>query len=302
MKKKKSKSAATSLRAQFRAAQAADNADFELFDSIVKNMPHEVAAFFEMFEKARANMTMPQEIAVLNAVAKGEVAAARDGGKPACLMRWFEVFRDIYIARRLAEERAGRPRGKNPNDFSTFARTFEPLALMPDFWLANDSLVGTDVRALAYPVRLAFERYLYSCAGGGAWGAMDWELGLYVDSRIYAPLRRDEKVSLRRLAALALTLRGIVTLGETASEVLTALRLRSVGRNPDKRSSMGGVGGVVLLKAGRAAQDTYDAMRCRGFDGAYRMGADVRLRPIDAVYAALFALLTILFAYTQGLV
>ena len=211
MKKKRQTSAATSLRAQFRAAQAADNADFELFDSIVKNMPHEVAAFFEMFEKARANMTMPQEIAVLNAVAKGEFAAARDGGKPACLMRWFEVFRDIYIARRLAEERAGRPRGKNPNDFSTFARTFEPLALMPDFWLANDSLVGTDVRALAYPVRLAFERYLYSCAGGGAWGAMDWELGRYVDSRIYAPLRRDEKVSLRRLAALALTLRGIVT-------------------------------------------------------------------------------------------
>ncbi len=104
------------------------------------------------------------------------------------------------------------------------------------------------------------------------------------------------------IMTIELTLRGIVTLGETASEILTALRLRSVGRNPDKRSSMGGVGGVVLLKAGRAAQDTYDAMRCRGFDGAYRMGADVRLRPIDAVYAALFALLTILFAYTQGLV
>ena len=208
------------LRAQFRAAQAADNADFGLFDSIVKNMPHEVSAFFEMFANARANMTMPQEVAVLNAVARGEYTAAasstsataRDGGTPACLMRWFEVFRDVYIARRLAEERNGHPRGKNPNDFATFARTFEPLALLPDFWFANDRLVpATDVRLLAHPVRLAFERYLYSCAGAGAWGAMDWELGHYVDSRIYGQLRRSAKVSLRRIAALALTLRGIVT-------------------------------------------------------------------------------------------
>lgn len=99
-----------------------------------------------------------------------------------------------------------------------------------------------------------------------------------------------------------LTLRGIVRLGEAASEVLTALSLRSVGRNPDKRSAMGGVGGVVLLKAGRAAQDTFDAMRCRGFDGTYRMGADVRLRTVDAVYLTLFVLLTLLFLYTQGMV
>ena len=219
MKARQQQSAATSLRAKFREAQAADGADFELFDSIVKNMPHEVAAFFDTFENARANMTMPQEVAVLNAVAKDEFAAARDGGAPACLMRWFEVFRDIYIARRLRAERDGRPRVKNPNDFSTFARTFEPLALLPDFWFANDRLVaGADVRALAHPVRLAFERYLYSFAGAGAWGAMDWELGRYVDTRIYAPLRKRGGDVLRRIAALALTLRGIV-MGEMGLHV-----------------------------------------------------------------------------------
>ena len=63
MKARQQQSAATSLRAKFREAQAADGADFELFDSIVKNMPHEVAAFFDTFENARANMTMPQEVA-----------------------------------------------------------------------------------------------------------------------------------------------------------------------------------------------------------------------------------------------
>lgn len=99
-----------------------------------------------------------------------------------------------------------------------------------------------------------------------------------------------------------LTLRSIVRLGETALEVLSALRLRSVGTNHDKRGSLAGVGGVVLLKAGRAAQDTYDAMRCRGFDGRYEHVGGTAWRPIDALWLTGLAALVVLFVYLQGVV
>lgn len=100
-----------------------------------------------------------------------------------------------------------------------------------------------------------------------------------------------------------LALNGIVRLGETALEVLQALRLRSVGVNRHKQASMGGIGGVVLLKAERASQDTYDAMRCRGFDGTYRTeGARLRLKPVDALWIALLVALVALFVFTQRMV
>jgi cobalt/nickel transport system permease protein len=85
--------------------------------------------------------------------------------------------------------------------------------------------------------------------------------------------------------------------------VLQALRLRSVGVNHHKQASMGGIGGVVLLKAERDAQDTYDAMRCRGFDGTYRTdGARLGLKPVDALWVALLAALVALFLFTQRMV
>lgn len=97
-----------------------------------------------------------------------------------------------------------------------------------------------------------------------------------------------------------LTLRSIVALGTTALEALTALRLRSVGTNRQKRASAGGVAGVVLLKASALAQDTYDAMRCRGFDGTYQMGYRHRWRAVNVFWLALLALLICLFIHLQG--
>lgn len=42
------------------------------------------------------------------------------------------------------------------------------------------------------------------------------------------------------------TLRYIAILGQEASELLTALKLRSVGHNPDKQAAMSGVAGIML--------------------------------------------------------
>ena len=51
--------------------------------------------------------------------------------------------------------------------------------------------------------------------------------------------------------------------------MLTALKLRSVGHNPDKKAAMSGVSGILLQKSQRLSQDLYEAMCCRCFTGDY---------------------------------
>lgn len=103
------------------------------------------------------------------------------------------------------------------------------------------------------------------------------------------------------ILTIDLALRSIVRLGEVALEILDALTLRSVGRNRDKTGSLGGVGGVLLIKAAIAAQTTHDAMRCRGFEGDYQVSKSPSLRTIDLAWVIALALLVALFIYLQGL-
>lgn len=99
-----------------------------------------------------------------------------------------------------------------------------------------------------------------------------------------------------------LALKNIVRLGQIALEVLTALKLRSVGRNADKRSSIGGVGGVVFLKTSEAANATYDAMCCRGFEGEYVVPRERQWRTVDLAWLAFSLFLVLAFIYLQGAV
>ena len=178
------------------------------FREIVESIPDEVVAFFQKFESSRDRLTLTQEADVLNAVAHEEYLACggtgeKSGRRPTALMRWYEVFRDIYILSRARSSSDAEIR-KNPNGFATFARTFE------DFWFAAARNVSSpDIRDRGHGLRLAFERYLYECAGGGVWGAMDWEMNRFLQRRIYETLKSDEQGALRRIAALALTARAV---------------------------------------------------------------------------------------------
>lgn len=67
-----------------------------------------------------------------------------------------------------------------------------------------------------------------------------------------------------------ITLKYIAILGGLCLDVLISLRMRSIGRNRDKGSSMSGVLGVTLLKSREMADGMYAAMVCRGFEGEYR--------------------------------
>jgi cobalt/nickel transport system permease protein len=69
---------------------------------------------------------------------------------------------------------------------------------------------------------------------------------------------------------LDMTLKYIVLLGTLIQDILTALRLRSVGKNNKKYQSVGGVMGVTFLRGTEMSREMYEAMRCRGFTDDYK--------------------------------
>jgi cobalt/nickel transport system permease protein len=69
---------------------------------------------------------------------------------------------------------------------------------------------------------------------------------------------------------LDITLKYIVLLGNLIIDILTSLRLRSVGKNNKKYQSVGGVMGVTFLRGTEMSREMYEAMRCRGFTDDYR--------------------------------
>jgi cobalt/nickel transport system permease protein len=69
---------------------------------------------------------------------------------------------------------------------------------------------------------------------------------------------------------LDITLKYIVLLGSLIEDMLTALRLRSVGKNNKKYQSVGGVMGVTFLRGTELSREMYEAMQCRGFTDDYR--------------------------------
>lgn len=152
---------------------------------IVAGMPRVVSGLFRRFETARDRLVLTQVAEALNRADVDET--------------WFEIFRDIYILSKQEPRSDTDGVRKNPRAFVTFARAAEPQMFKPEFWFGK----------CADP-RFEFERYLYSRTGGGVWGAMDWEMDLYLQTRIYAAVKSDETLVLKRIAALALTVRAIV--------------------------------------------------------------------------------------------
>lgn len=67
-----------------------------------------------------------------------------------------------------------------------------------------------------------------------------------------------------------LALKFIVVLGSRMEDLLTALLLRSVGRNQKKYQSVGGILGVTFLRGTELDRQMYEAMVCRGFTDDYK--------------------------------
>ena len=98
---------------------------------------------------------------------------------------------------------------------------------------------------------------------------------------------------------LDITLKYIAVLGEICMEILTSLRLRSIGQNKKKAKAFSGILGNSFLKSREMADEMYAAMCCRGFVGEYKTGRKYAFRKQDIFY--IFSMIAVvgLFVYLE---
>jgi len=99
------------------------------------------------------------------------------------------------------------------------------------------------------------------------------------------------------ILVLDITIMYITMLGEFSLNMLYALKLRSIGRNKSKHTSLSGVAGTMFIKSKEMAEDTYAAMECRGFTGEYRMYRKFKFSFADAVFIIANAVIILCFIY-----
>lgn len=99
---------------------------------------------------------------------------------------------------------------------------------------------------------------------------------------------------------LDITLKYIVLLGEISLEMLYALKLRSVGRNPMKKQAFSGVLGVTFLKSREMSEEMYRAMVCRCFTGDYPVFFRKRWQAQDALLLVSASVLVLVYSYIEG--
>jgi cobalt/nickel transport system permease protein len=99
------------------------------------------------------------------------------------------------------------------------------------------------------------------------------------------------------ILVLDITIIYIIMLGEFSLNMLYALKLRSVGRNKSKQTSLSGIAGTMFIKSKEMAEDTYAAMECRGFTGEYRIQRKFKFSFADTVYIAANAIIILCFIY-----
>ena len=96
---------------------------------------------------------------------------------------------------------------------------------------------------------------------------------------------------------LDITIKYIYMLGEFTLQMFYALKLRSVGRNNKKYTSVGGIAGTVFLESKEMADEMYHAMECRGFCGDYHVNQKIRFGWMDMFFVFLHVGFIILFIY-----
>ena len=101
------------------------------------------------------------------------------------------------------------------------------------------------------------------------------------------------------ILVLDITVRYLVLLGDFSLQMLHALKLRSVGRNPGKRAALSGIAGTMFLRSRDMAEEMHAAMVCRGFTGEYRTTERFSLGWIDGARAVVLAGLAYAFFFLE---
>ena len=92
----------------------------------------------------------------------------------------------------------------------------------------------------------------------------------------------------------------IFVLGRLAQDLLTSLKLRSVGKNLQKEKSVSGILGVTFLKSREMSLEMYQAMICRCYTGEYSMINSEKFCAADLILAFIGAIFTALFIIIEG--
>lgn len=101
---------------------------------------------------------------------------------------------------------------------------------------------------------------------------------------------------------LNITIKYIMLLGKICDEMITALKIRSIGKPKDKKSEMSGIMGTLFIKSKNSALDTSKAMECRGFDGKYPKQKIKKPQLRDFLYGLVLVLVIGAFVYLEVIV
>ncbi|MHB8062215.1 MAG: energy-coupling factor transporter transmembrane component T [Ruminiclostridium sp.] len=99
------------------------------------------------------------------------------------------------------------------------------------------------------------------------------------------------------ILVLDITIKYIMLLGEFSINMLYSLKLRSVGKNKNKYTSLSGIAGTMFIKSKEMAEDMYVAMECRGFTGEYHIYKKFRFTFADFIYIIINAVIIFTFIY-----
>ncbi len=118
---------------------------------------------------------------------------------------------------------------------------------------------------------------------------MSWKKTLHVMS--------DIKIPSVIILTIDMTVHFLVILGRVSTELLEAVRLRSIGRSKWKNAPTGGVMGTTYLISERMANETAEAMTARGFAGKYNFTEKHKLGKYDLLMIFLCVINFIVYIY-----
>lgn len=158
---------------------------------------------------------------------------------------------------------------------------FSALILLPAVFMGNPQILLTIGTKVFLSVTL-----IGMLSAGTSWNKLTASLRAFRIPDIF-------------IFTLDITLKYIAVLGEICMEILTALRLRSVGQNKKKAKAFSGILGISFLKSREMAEEMYAAMCCRGFVGEYKTGRKYTFRKQDIFYIILMVAVAGLFIYLE---
>jgi cobalt/nickel transport system permease protein len=164
---------------------------------------------------------------------------------------------------------------------SAFAAVFTAAVLLPTVFMGNWYSI-----TMLTPKVFASVTVLGLLSLGTRWNELTGALKVFFIPDIF-------------IFVLDITIKYILLLGEYTLNMLYALRLRSVGKNSGKYTSLSGIAGTMFTRSREMADEMHSAMECRGFTGEYRRPARFTFNSLDALVTALAAAAVLLFIYLR---